>query len=183
MSSSVTLDTDLMKHAYDCIADSATLMDSKERKDKPETIMYRYAPRYSVTNGVYSKFLKNNGISPDVVDKYTKLEQSWNAAAAKFATEKMKEIIPDALSDKEFMKAAGPKNIKASVNTITKDGKCSVTVNAYNENRNPSAAPGDDQLTKSYGRMEVRHRITKDFDPEFAIKIRSDVEAMLKDKF
>lgn len=179
----VTFDPDLTKNAYDLICESATPMESKERKDKPETIMYRYNPRFAVANSVFSKFMKNNGMHPDAVDKFTKLAQSYNAAAAQFAAEKLKEVIPTALEDKEFMKAAGPKYLKSSVFTTTKDGKSSVTVTGYTENRNPSAEPGDNQITKTYGRTEVRHKITKDFDPNFVQKIHNEVEAMLKGKF
>ena len=180
---SVVLDAELMKVAYDTIGESATQMDSKENKEKPETIMYRYAPRFSVTNGVYSKYLKNNGVPADVVDKLTRLEQAWNAGAAKYATDQLKKMAPEALNDKEFMKAAGPKNIKATVYTTTTDGKRGVTVSAYSENRNPRATSEADATTVSYGSITLRHTITKDFDPNFAQSIRNDVEKLIRGKF
>ncbi len=184
MAANVTMDPDLIKNAYDYIVESATPMESKEKKDKPETMVYRYVDRSTVPNSVYTKYLKNNGMPPDAVDKMTKLEQGWNAAAAKFAAERVKKLIPTALADKEFMKVVGPKGIKASLNTMTKDGKRNVTVIAYSENRNPSAAPGDEnQITKSYARVDTRHTITKDMPVEIVQEFSDEIEKMLKGKF
>lgn len=176
----VVLDAELMKVAYDMIAESASQMDSKENKEKPETIMYRYAPRWSVTNGTYSKYLKNNGVSSDVVDKLTRLEQAWNAGAARFAADEVKRIIPQAKDDKEFMKSAGPKYVKATVFTTTKDGKRGVTVTGYSENRNPRATSEEDAITKSFGVVTVNHKITKDFEADFVTGLRNELEKAMK---
>ena len=179
----MTLDENLAKAAYESIKTNSTLMDSKENKNKPETIMYRYAPRYQVNQSVYMKYLKDGGISPDVVDKLTHMEQAWNVASAKFASEKLKKMIPDMLGDKEFMKVASPKNAKVTVYTALKDGKRGVSINAYAENRNPRATSEADAITTTYGGCQIQHRITRTFPEETLSDISQQIEKELKGKF
>lgn len=179
----ISVDESMLKSAFEVISENASEMKSKENPEKPDTIMYRYAPRYEVTQANYMKFLKNNGIDPQFVDKLTKAEQAWNAGCAQYAKEHLEKIVPNALKDSKFMQSAGAKSIKATVFTSVKDGKRGVTVNAYQENRNPRATSEADAITKSYGSITLRHTITKDFSPEFAESVSTDVEKMIKGKF
>ena len=180
---SVELDESLVKSAYEVISTTATPMESKENKEKPETIIQRYAPRFQVTLGNRMKWLKSNGITNDVLDKLTHCDQAWNAAAAQFAAEKAKELVPSMLKDKEFMTAAGPKYLKATVFTSLKDGKRGITVTGYTENRNPRATGEDDAITTSYGSIQVHQKVTRPFAEEVANDTRAMFEKLLKEKF
>ena len=179
----VKMDEQLMKSAYDVIKENATPMESRYNPEKPETITYKYHTRNAVTQTVYQKFLKANGITADTIDKIISIEQAWNSASAKYAKEKLGESVHEALKDKAFMEAAGPRYLKSTVFTTVKDGKRAVIVTGYSENRNPRATGEDDAITTSYGSITVHHKITKDFAPEFVEEIRNDVEKMLKGKF
>ena len=179
----VSTDETLVKSAYECVKENATQMESKENKEKPDTIQYRYAPRFVVTQVNYMKFLKTHGVTADVVDKLTQLEQAWNQGAAQFATEQIQKLAPTALADKEFNKVAGPKAIRASVFTSLKDGKRAVIVNAYSENRNPRATSEKDAIVCNYGRMDISHKITHDFDPDFVTWVSDTMEKEFKGKF
>lgn len=179
----VTLEKDTINEAYEVIKNNAKDLGTKESADKTETIVFRYAPQFMVNESDYTKYLKDNGVAPDVVKKLTMLEQAWNSGAAKFASEKLCEVSEKALNDVDFMNAAGPKYLKSTVFTATKDGKKSVTVNGYQENRNLRATGDDDALIKTYGSVTIKHRITKGFDVTTMETIKTDVENLLKGKF
>lgn len=179
----VSIEKDVIQSAYEFIKEHSKPCESKENTDKPETIVFRYAPQHTVNASDYNAYLKKNGIATDVVKKLTMLEQAWNSGAAKFATEQISELSEKAINDSEFMNAAGPKYIKSTVVTSTDDGKKSVTVNAYQEHRNLRPTSDDDTLIQSYGSVTIRHRVTKGFDVTTLGDIVSEVESLFKGKF
>ena len=169
----------MIDQALSTIKETAKELPSKESKDKPETIVNRYSKRYAVTQTEYTKFLRDQGISPDVVDKLKTCEKAWNTAAAKFCGEKMSEVAPEAVKDEAFVKAGGMKSLTSCVSTTVKDGTTHVMLKAYSEGHNPK----DGSETKTYGAVGIRHKITKGFDKDVLASLSSNVEELIRGKF
>lgn len=163
------------------ITEAAVLAPNKEKTDKPETIVHRHSRRYNVTQAPYIKFMKSQGISPDTLDLVTSSNRAWNTASAAFSAEKMEEMAPEAVKDKEYVAAGGMKSLQCIVATTVKDGSSLVGVKAFSEN----PIPASDEVSQKYGVVSIRHKVSvrKSVDMETADGIAVSVESLVKGKF
>lgn len=170
-----------IESAKGLISEAAVLAPTKEKADKPETIVHRHSRRYNVTQAPYLKFMKSQGVSAEVLDLVTSSHRAWNTAAAAFAAEKMEEMAPEAVKDKAFVDASGMKSMQCLVGTTVKDGSTIVGVKAFSEN----PIPGGEGLSQKYGVVTVRHKVSvrKSVDMETADGIAVSVESLVKGKF
>lgn len=179
----IVTDPKCVESALEIIREAATLNPTKEKADNPETIVYRHSEMYSVNQGPYMKFMKAQGISPETLSQVVDNNRAWNSACAKFAGERMEEIAPKAIKDKEFVDASGMKKLQVLVKTTVKDGSTTLGVKAFSENPIPNTDPL--QMSQKYGGITIRHKlsVSKSVDMETAEGIGVSIESLIRGKF
>lgn len=180
---STTIDSAAVESALKIIKETAVAAESKEKADKPETLVHRHSKRFNVKQADFLKFMKANGITADTVSRISDLQRSWNTGCAQFALEELKTAAPEALKDKDFVAAGGMKMLQVGVKTTVKDGASLVAVKAFSENPIPNSESGE--VSQKFGQTVIRHKISiaKAVDAEQVEACATAIEALVRGKF
>lgn len=151
--------------------------NTKFKADNPETIVHKHNIVSTINESDKKKFFKQQGVSTDVIEKVTALEEAWIGASAQLAAEDLSSHLPDAMNDKDFMGANGLRYMKASVKTATANGNQTVSVSAYDSNPSPRDRS---IIVETFGRTSVSTKVTCPFSKDLSSTISTDIEKIIR---
>ena len=152
----------------------------KFKINKPDTLIHKHSKVFSINQTEKQKFMKDHGVDAKVLDTANKVDQAWRAACAEIGKDQLVDASANALKDDAFKKAGGMKYMSVAIKTALPDGKETIVVNAYDENRNPHQP---ETVVKSYGRITVNRKVTRPFPENIADNISASIEKTIRGKF